>query len=68
MTKGEYLQFLGHARGSTFEVQTQLKIAEGLGFGSRQSMSTADALAAEVGRMLNSMMTKLRQISTGPNA
>jgi four helix bundle protein len=26
-TKGEYLQFLGHARGSIFEVQTQLTIA-----------------------------------------
>jgi four helix bundle protein len=26
-TKGEYLVFLGHARGSIFEVQTQLVIA-----------------------------------------
>jgi four helix bundle protein len=33
-TKGEYLQFLGHARGSTFEVATQLVIAKSLGFGS----------------------------------
>ncbi len=29
-TKGEYLVFLGHARGSIFEVQTQLVIAGGL--------------------------------------
>jgi four helix bundle protein len=35
-SKGEYLQFLGHARGSNCEVQTQLVIAMGLGSGRRQ--------------------------------
>jgi four helix bundle protein len=30
---GEYRQFLGMARGSNFEVQTQLVIARELGFG-----------------------------------
>ena len=59
-TRGEYVQFLGHARGSIFEVQTQLTIAEGLGYGTKQSLTVADALAGEVGRMLNSMMIKLR--------
>ena len=29
-TKGEFLQFLGHARGSLCEVQTQIFIARGL--------------------------------------
>jgi len=33
-TKGEYVPFLGHARGSNCEVQTQLLIAKSLGFGS----------------------------------
>jgi four helix bundle protein len=33
-TKGEYLLFLGHARGSDCELQTQLVISEGLGLGS----------------------------------
>jgi four helix bundle protein len=59
-SRGEYVQFLGHARGSIFEVQTQLTIAHGLGYGTEQSLTSADALAGEVGRMLNSMMTKLR--------
>ena len=36
-TKGEYVQFLGHARGSNCEVQTQLIISKELGFGSEQS-------------------------------
>jgi four helix bundle protein len=30
---GEYRQFLGIARGSNFEIQTQLEIARRLGFG-----------------------------------
>jgi four helix bundle protein len=59
-SRGEYVQFLGHARGSIFEVQTQLTIAQGLGYGTAESLAAADALASEVGRMLNSMMTKLR--------
>lgn len=59
-SRGEYVQFLGHARGSIFEVQTQLTIAQGLGYGTKQSLASADALAGEVGRMLNSMMIKLR--------
>jgi len=65
MTKGEYLQFLGHARGSVFEVETQLVIARGLGFGSKQELENAEGLCSEVGRMLRAMITSLqRRIST----
>jgi four helix bundle protein len=59
-TKGEYVQFLGHARGSNFEVQTQLVISGGLGFGTRESRDLADGLSDEVSRMLVAMMSKLR--------
>ena len=31
-TRGEYLQFLGYARGSKCELQTQIVIAKSLGF------------------------------------
>ncbi len=60
-TKGEYVQFLGHARGSNGEVQTQLVIAEGLKFGSAQALRVAGNLADEVGRMLVVMMNKLKR-------
>jgi four helix bundle protein len=60
-TKGEYILFLGHARGSNFEVQTQLVIAAGLGFGIEESRKHATGLSEEVSRMLVAMMSKLRK-------
>ena len=59
-TRGEYNLFLGHARGSVFEVQTQLIIAEGLGFGTGEMRCAAMELSNEVGRMLVAIMTKLQ--------
>ncbi|MGH9519476.1 MAG: four helix bundle protein [Terriglobales bacterium] len=59
-TKGEYLLFLGHARGSNSEVETQLVIAKALGFGSTGKLQSAEKLCGAVGRMLNAMMKSLR--------
>jgi len=59
-TKGEYLQFLGMARGSNCEVQTQLIISAELGFGRDESRTAANNLSEEVSRMLVAMMKKLR--------
>lgn len=59
-TKGEYLQFLGHARGSKCELQTQLVIAKALGFGEEASYERAETQCAEVSRMLIALMNKLR--------
>lgn len=58
-TRGEYLLFLGHARGSNLEVQTQLVIASGLRFGSAQLRQAAVDMTTEVGHMLVTMMKKL---------
>jgi four helix bundle protein len=60
-TRGEYVLFLGHARGSNCELLTQLVIANGLGFGSESERTFARGLANEVGRMLVVMMNKLRK-------
>jgi four helix bundle protein len=60
-TRGEYVLFLGHARGSNCEVQTQLVIAKGLGFGSEGDCDGAERLANQIGRMLVAMISKLRR-------
>jgi four helix bundle protein len=59
-TKGEYILFLGHARGSNCELQTQLVIASGLGMGSERDRKQVEGLAQEVGRMLVALMQRLR--------
>ena len=60
-TKGEYVLFLGHARGSNCEVETQLVISKELGFGSKELLDSAESLSGEVSRMLVAMMSKLRK-------
>ncbi len=59
MSTGEYKQFLGMARGSNLEVQTQLVIARELGFGNAEKLKTADSLSQEVSKMLVAMLNKL---------
>jgi len=49
---GEYRQFLGIARGSNFELQTQLEIARALGFGDSKLLGDAEGLSHEVGKMI----------------
>ena len=58
-SRGEYKQFLGMARGSNLEVQTQLFIATELDYGNPQTLSEAESLSIEVERMLNSLIAKL---------
>lgn len=60
-TRGEYLQFLGHARGSKCELQTQLVIARSLGFGKAVSYERTEQLCADVSRLLIAMMGKLKR-------
>ena len=55
----EYRQFLGIARGSNFELQTQLEIAQSLDMGDSKLNQQALALSHEVGKMHYSMLTKL---------
>jgi four helix bundle protein len=59
-TRGEYLQFLGYARGSKCELQTQLVIAKALGFGPVKAHEPTDGLCADVSRMLIAMINKLK--------
>ncbi len=60
-TRGEYLQFLGNARGSNCELQTQLIISESLGFGTRESHESVEKLSSDVSRLLIALMNKLKK-------
>jgi four helix bundle protein len=59
-TRGEYIQFLGHARGSICEVETQLVIARGLGLGYTRHLDVSEELCKRVSSMLRVLIKRLR--------
>lgn len=58
-SRGEYKHFLGMARGSNAEVQTQIFLANELSFGDRNHLEQAESLSVEVARMLTSLIQRL---------
>ena len=61
ISKKEYVQMLARARGSIYEVQTQLEISKNLEFLPLESFLDLESKAAEVGRLLNGLIKRLRQ-------
>jgi four helix bundle protein len=59
----EFAQFLSIARGSNCEVQTQLEIARRLKFGDSVLIDKAESLSHEVGKMLYTMLGRLRAMA-----
>ena len=59
LNAGEFRQFLGIARGSNYEVQTQLELAKALGFAKPNAIETAESLSHEVGRMIYALIESL---------
>jgi four helix bundle protein len=57
---GEFRQFLGIARGSNCELQTQLEIAGALGFGNPELLRQAGDLSHEVGKMLYAFLDSIK--------
>lgn len=58
---GEYKQFLTIARGSNYEVQTQLVISSRLAFGPSDLILEAEQCSFEVGRLLLSAIRSLHK-------
>jgi four helix bundle protein len=69
LTAGEFRQFLGTARGSAFEVETQIQLALDLEYLSTAEASNLLELTSEVSRMLNGLIRSLqtgnRKLETG---
>jgi four helix bundle protein len=61
LSTGEYRQFLGIARGSNFEVQTQLEIARALGLGDCDLIDKAESLSHEVGKMIYAILESTKE-------
>jgi four helix bundle protein len=56
----EYRQFLGIARGSNFELQTQLELARMLGKGDPNILQEAEGLSHEVGKMIFGILEAIK--------
>ncbi|WP_363317931.1 four helix bundle protein [uncultured Algibacter sp.] len=55
----DYTRFLNIARGSLYEMQTQLQVAFNLGFIVKEDLNKINVLSVEVEKMLNSLINKL---------
>lgn len=62
----EFRQFLGIARGSTYEVQTQLELAKSLGLVSEGRITESSKLSQEIGKMIYSLLQSMDR--TRPDA
>jgi four helix bundle protein len=63
-SRGEFKQFLGHARGSLYELETHILVAGNLGYLEVSDGSLFIGQVHEIGRMLNGLLKSLDR----PNA
>jgi four helix bundle protein len=57
LTNKDWQHFLAQARGSTYELQTQLELASRLKMGDAHLVHAASEAAEELGRILNGLLT-----------
>jgi four helix bundle protein len=67
-SRADFRRFLSMALGSLAELETQLELGIRLGFTDTGGVATARGLTDQVGRMLNTMRTRLRNPSPQPQA
>ncbi len=60
----EFIYHLGIAQGSLFEVETQLIIANEIGFLPAEKLNDLLNLSEEIGRMINGLIIKLKRKNT----
>jgi|SRR5579862_3183581 len=61
LTRGEFVHFLGLARGSLLELETQLSIALDLGFLDKAPFSKLDHESYQVLGLINRLLDSLRR-------
>ena len=60
LSKKEFHYFLGNARGSLAELETQITIAINLGYANETEANNLLTRVEEVGRILNGLLIKVR--------
>jgi four helix bundle protein len=61
-TNGEFLQAVGHARGSLLELETQLIIADRLDYLDSKDTEALLEASTEVGKLVNGLMRSLKRL------
>jgi four helix bundle protein len=64
LSTGEFKQFLGHARGSLFELESHTIIARNLGFLSESKATEVIGRIHELGRLINGLLNALEKRKT----
>jgi four helix bundle protein len=59
ITRGEYLQSVGYARGSLLEIETQLIVAQRLGYLDSKEIDKLMELTNEIGRVASGLIRAL---------
>jgi four helix bundle protein len=61
ITKGEFVQSIGHARGSLLEIETQLIVAQRLGYLDAKETDSLLTMTNEVGKLSYGLIRSLKQ-------
>jgi four helix bundle protein len=64
LSNGEFRQFLGQARGSLIEMETQVLIGGNLGYLTPEAVTRLLDRSGEVSRLLHGLITSLQPIET----
>lgn len=61
LTKGEFQQFLGYARGSLLELETLIQVAANLNYLNAVQSNELLCQSAEVGKILNGLLSSISE-------
>jgi four helix bundle protein len=62
LTDSQFRHFLGNARGSLYETQTQIELAGDLGYLEAKEATEFMTQGEEVARLINGLITSLREV------
>jgi four helix bundle protein len=68
LSENEFRHFLGQARGSLMEVETQLQISQNLGYTQPAQLNDLLNACGEVGRILNGLLASICKAPNSENS